>query len=225
MKYDPEKHHRRSTRLKGYDYRRFGAYFITIVTQDRTCLFGEIVNGEMRLNDAGGAIEHGWFELNHKFPTVETDGYVVMPNHFHGIVVIANVSVGADLRVGPAPDVGPAANASPAPTNGRTARLVHTAPSGAQTIRAGAHTGAPLPAVIRWFKTMTTNEYIRGVKTRGWAPFQRRLWQRNYYEHVVRDEASLNRIRRYILENPAHWEFDRDNPAATTHEPVDAWRV
>ena len=72
---------------------------------------------------------------------------------------------------------------------------------------------------------MTTNEYMRGVKTQGWTPFRGQLWQRNYYEHVVRDEESLNQIRQYILDNPARWEFDRENPAATAPEPAEAWRV
>jgi len=72
---------------------------------------------------------------------------------------------------------------------------------------------------------MTTNEYLRGVKTSGWAPFQGRLWQRNYYEHVIRDEESLNRIREYILNNPAQWAFDLENPTATAAEPPDIWRL
>jgi hypothetical protein len=72
---------------------------------------------------------------------------------------------------------------------------------------------------------MTTNEYLRGVKTSGWAPFQSRLWQRNYYEHVIRDEASLDRIREYILNNPAQWAIDRENPAASTVETPDIWRL
>jgi len=199
MKYDPDKHYRHSIRLKGYDYGQSGAYFVTVVTQDRACLFGEIVNGKTLLNDAGGMIEHWWFELNHKFPTVETDEFVVMPNHFHGIVAIADVTVGADLRVG----------------------LVR---KGAHAVPSGAHTGAPLPTVVQWFKTMTTNEYIRGVKTLRWTPFRGQLWQRNYYEYVIRDEESLDRIRRYILDNPARWTFDHEKPAETTLEPEDAWR-
>ena len=101
MKFDAEKHHRHSMRLLGYDYAQVGAYFVTSVTKDRVCLFGEIFDGEMRLNDGGRMIEQWWFELNRKFSTVETDEFVVMPNHFHGIVVIAGVTVGADLRVGP----------------------------------------------------------------------------------------------------------------------------
>ena len=196
MKFDAEKHHRHSMRLLGYDYAQVGAYFVTSVTKDRVCLFGEIVDGEMRLNDGGRMIELWWFELNRKFSTVETDEFVVMPNHFHGIVVIAGVTVGADLRVGPNSE--------------------------------GAHAGAPLPTIIQWFKTMTTNEYMRGVKTRSWTPFAGRLWQRNYYEHIVRCENELTRIREYIANNPLQWEMDRENPSQSVdvrRKPVEPWEV
>jgi REP element-mobilizing transposase RayT len=193
--YHPDSHHRRLLRLKNYDYSQTGAYFVTICTQNRTCLFGAVVDGEMRLNDVGRMVEHEWFELNHKFTAVEADEFVIMPNHCHGIVIITDGVVGADLRVGPAPK--------------------------------GAHTGAPLRSrlstVIQWFKTMTTNKYMRNVKTGTWPPFNGRLWQRNYHEHVIRNEESLNRIRQYIVDNPARWQFDRENPSVTNPEPKDAW--
>ena len=233
MKQQVEKQHRRSIRLKGYDYANTGAYFVTIVTQGRACLFGEIVNAETRLNDAGSLIERWWFELNNKFRTVETDDFVIMPNHFHGIVVIADV--GADLRVGPDSEgahIGAPLQGAPQPTTRMGTGVnpnVHPAHQGTHAgvtlqrthpvrpvARTGAHTGAPLPAIVQWFKTMTTNEYLRGVKTSGWAPFQGRLWQRNYYDHIIRDGESLNRIRQYIADNPTRWEFDPENPYAKT---------
>jgi REP element-mobilizing transposase RayT len=187
---DKDKHRRRAIRLRGYDYAQAGAYFVTIVTQDRACLFGEVVNGEMQLNDAGRMIEQWWFELNRKFSQVETDEFVVMPNHFHGTVVIAGDPVGADLRVGPDSE-------------------------GAHVDGEGTHAGVPLPTIVQWFKTMTTNSYIRGVKMLGWTPFAGRLWQRNYYEHVVRGEKEMNSIREYIANNPLQWELDRENPSRT----------
>ena len=102
MKYDPQRHHRRSIRLKGYDDARPGVYFVTICTQGRAYMFGTIMDGEMRLNEAGRMVERWWLELNNKFPNVRTDAYVVMPNHFHGIVMIVDArDVGADLRVRP----------------------------------------------------------------------------------------------------------------------------
>ena len=185
MKHNPNIHHRRSIRLKGYDYSWPGAYFITICTQDRQCLFGKVVGGEMWLNHAGAMAERWWQELNRKFRHIQTDVHIVMPNHVHGIIVIQ--SVGADLRVCP--------------------------------YMKGAHIGAPLPEIVQWFKTMTTNEYIRRVKNDGWPPFPGRLWQRNYYEHVIRDDQSLYRIRNYILENPLLWHLDRENPSAVGDDP------
>lgn len=200
MAFDPERHRRRSIRLHGYDYSQGGAYFVTVCAQNREYLFGEIADGEMRLNDAGKMVERWWYELMNKFPESETDEHIVMPNHFHGIVII----VGADLRV--------------CPESGRTHRSAPTM-------------GASLPRIMQWFKTMTTNEYIRGVKQYGWQTFVGRLWQRNYYEHIIRDGESLNKIREYIVNNPMQWALDRENlnivraglkPARTKDEP---WRI
>ncbi len=187
MTYNPDIHNRRSIRLKGYDYSQAGAYFVTICVQKRECLFGQIADREMALNDAGRMVERWWDELNNKFPQSETDEYMIMPNHFHGIIV----TVGADLRVCP----------------NQTGAHQQT----------GAHAGAPLPKIVQWFKTMTTNEYIRGVKKHHWPSFPGKLWQRNYYEHIVRDEIELHRIREYIVNNPLQWELDRENPNMATN--------
>lgn len=188
-KFDPTKHHRRSIRLKGYDYASEGAYFATIVTQGRACLFGEIRDGKMILNEAGQMIVKWWNELPNKFPDMILGAFVVMPNHFHGIIIIEK-TVGADLRVCP---------------NGE--------------IISGEHIGsplrkpnAPLSQIVQWFKTMTTNEYIRGVKQLGWIPFIGKFWQRNYYEHVIRNEKELRQKTDYILNNPFRWEDDKENP-------------
>ena len=87
-KFDPRKHHRRSIRLKGYDYSSEGAYYITIVTQGRKCIFGEIVDGEIQLNDYGEIVQKWWNEIPKHFPKVELGAHVIMPNHIHGIVFI-----------------------------------------------------------------------------------------------------------------------------------------
>jgi putative transposase len=194
MRFDPDIHRRRSIRLQGYDYAQAGAYFITVCTQDRVCIFGEVVDGEMRLNDAGRMVEQWWLELEKKFLGAKEDVSVVMPNHFHGIVILAgdnrSTDVGADLRVCPGP----------------------SEPQGAHMETQSAHTGAPLSRIVQWFKTMTTNEYIKGVKELGWTPFRGRLWQRNYYEHIIRDDRELDAVRQYIVDNPAKWAEDRENP-------------
>jgi hypothetical protein len=129
-------------------------------------------------------VERWWGELNRKFPQIRTDAFVVMPNHIHGIIVME--SVGADLRVCPDdPRVCP---------DGKWGAHIGAPLPGGPDGEQGAHTGAPqqagapLPEIVQWFKTMTTNEYIRGVKQSGWLAFRGRLWQRNYYEHIIRSE-------------------------------------
>ena len=91
MMYDPEIHQRRSIRLKGYDYSQAGAYFVTIVAQGRLCLFGDVVDGEMRANDAGEMVWRVWDGMPGRFPSIEMDEFVVMPNHVHGVIIIPPV--------------------------------------------------------------------------------------------------------------------------------------
>ncbi len=184
MAFDPNIRHRRSIRLKDYDYSQPGAYFVTLCTHTRECLFGQIADDVMVMNDAGRMIERWWRELPNKYPVVDMDNYMIMPNHFHGIIAI----VGAALRGCPQEQY---------PVNGGQ-----------------PHGVAPtLGDMIDWFKTMTTNDYIRGVKHHQWRPFTGRFWQRNYYEHIIRDEHDLGTIREYITNNPARWERDDYNPA------------
>ena len=202
MKYNPDIHYRRSIRLKHYDYSQPGAYFVTICTHNRECLFGEIVNGALVLNDAGKMVEKWWYELNTKFLNIETDAHIIMPNHFHGIIIIVGADLcvcpeNADLRVCPE-------NADlcvcPNINNNDNYRGEH--------IHQGEHIGSPLHKIVQWFKTMTTNDYIKNVRTNNWKPFNKKLWQRNYYEHIIRNEIELNKIREYILYNPLNWETD-----------------
>ena len=148
MNHKVEKQHRRSIRLRGYDYANSGAYFVTIVTQSRACLFGKIVNAETWLNDAGSVIERWWFELSNKFRTVETDDFVIMPNHFHGIVVIpvgADLCVGplTDLRVGPNPK-GAHIGAPPHGVTQPTTRMGTGVNPNVHPAHQGTHAGVPL---------------------------------------------------------------------------------
>lgn len=200
MTYDPNEHHRRSIRLSGYEYAQTGAYFITICTQDKACLFGEVVDGKMRLNDAGRMVGEAWDALRPRFPTVDFNTFVVMPNHVHGVIFITPAPVGAGLV--PAPNYGAAT------VGGTTV--------GAEPIGATTRVAPTIGDVVGAYKSWTTVLYARGVRQSGWPPFRRRVWQRNYYEHIVRSEESLNQIRQYILDNPMRWSFDRENPAAET---------
>ncbi len=209
MRYDPTIHDRRSIRLKGYDYSRAGAYFVTVCAQGRQCLFGDVINGKMQLNDAGRMVMQWWHEIENKYPDIICDEFICMPNHAHFIVI----NVGADLCV--CPDelrehakVGKPVEADLCVCPGNKGE--HT--GSPQHAGSPQHTGSPLHRVVQWFKTMTTNGYIRGVKQNGWLPFSGKLWQRNYYEHIIRNDDEMNRIWEYIKTNPARWAEDRENP-------------
>jgi putative transposase len=154
---------RKILRLKDYDYSQQGLYFITIVTQDRTCLYGVIENEKMHINSAGALIQDMWYGLPKKFTGIYLDEFVLMPNHIHGLVGIVQ------------------------------------------------QTEYSISNIVQWYKTMTTNQYIQQVHKNGWQRFNKRLWQRGYYEHVVRNEASLSQIRDYIIYNPLNWLRDEYN--------------
>ncbi len=202
MRCRPGGRQRRSIRLKGYDYSSPGAYFITICTQYREQRFGQVVDDEMRLNDAGNMLQIEWLALPARFPAIELDEFVIMPNHMHGLIFITPpTSVGATLVVALQNGAGAGAGTSPAPTG----------------------TNRPtLGDVIGAFKSITTDRYIAGVRRQGWPPFVKRVWQRNYYEHIVRNERALRAIRRYIQNNPLKWTIDRDNLQKTRALPPPA---
>lgn len=193
MKYNPDIHHRRSIRLKNYDYSQAGLYFVTICVNHRLALFGQIVDGEMMLNDAGKMIEKWWFEMAGKFARMGLHEFVVMPNHFHGIIEIEQNPVGADLCVCPST---------------HDISIIDETPIINATLMEGAHTGAPLHEIVQWFKTMTTNEYIRNVNQNQWQPFEQKLWQRNYHEHIIRNETAYLQIAEYVRTNPQCWQED-----------------
>ena len=198
-RYDPDKHHRRSIRLKEYDYAQPGAYFVTVCVQNRQCLLGTIMDRRMRLNEAGQMIQSWWNRLSDKFPTIETDEFAVMPNHIHGVIII----VERDMVVGANPCVRPELGQTRGSATGQTRG------SATGQTRGSAPT---VGRIVQWFKTMTTNAYIRGVRQNGWKPFPGKLWQRNYYERIIHNERELNAVRRYIRDNPARWANDMENP-------------
>jgi REP element-mobilizing transposase RayT len=198
MRSNPDTHHRRSIRLQDYDYSQNGAYFVTICTQNRAGLFGVITDGKLMLNDAGKMIDIWYQELHRKFHDIATNEYVIMPNHTHVIIVNNGVkpTVGADLRVCPQ---------CVCPQHVHPQRACSNA---VNDFKGGEHIGSPLHRVVQWFKTMTTNEYIRGVRTMNWLPFDKRLWQRNYYEHIIRNDSEYAHIAEYINNNPVNWKDD-----------------
>lgn len=247
MNYNPDIHHRRSIRLKGYKYSKKGAYFITLNLKNRLCLFGNIVVNEMLLNKAGIMVNKWWEKIPEKFPGIELGVYQIMPDHFHAIVINNGIvnSVGVDPRVNPNNPPTPTVGANPGvcpdafpktivgvdprvnpntppistvgvdpcvnPMNEITEQTHRSAPTDDDIIQIeGEHMGSPLRDIVQWFKTMTTNEYIRGVKSLDWHPFYNKLWQRNYWEHIIREEKSSQAITNYIINNPKNWKQDKD---------------
>ena len=194
--FDPAKHHRRSIRIKGYDYAQTGAYFVTIVTSQRDCLFGEIVAGEMVLSDFGKIAEACWRAIPEHFPAVELGAYVIMPNHVHGIIII-DESVGTRR----ADDVGTGAF-------GRGAALLRPYMRPNESFpdesRPNVKPGS-LGAIVRSYKSAVSYRIRKEHNTT-------EIWQRNYYEHIIRDDKDLQRITDYINTNPLRWNEDDENP-------------
>jgi len=196
MQYNSDIHHRRSIRLKGYDYSQAGAYFVTICAQSRECLFGDVIESEMRVNNAGRMIRKWWNESAMKFNNIELDESVIMPNHFHGIINIVGAVLCGRPEMNEQTKIGQPNNTRQPHNIGQPRRVAPTVGN-----------------IVEWFKTMTTNEYIRNVRHDNWPPFSGKLWQRNYYEHIIRNEDELNRTKEYIVNNPARWAEDEENPA------------
>ncbi|MFA9404514.1 MAG: transposase [Anaerolineales bacterium] len=175
---------RRSIRLRNYNYSQPGAYFVTICALDRDCLFGDVVNGKVALNELGGIAQRCWYEIPDHFLNVELDEFIVMPNHVHGLIMIAG-----------------ATHASP------VQKILNTAQKPRRILPRGVKSGS-LGAIIGSYKSAVTRQINTIHNTPG-----AKLWQRNYYEHIIRSDNEMNRIRRYISQNPAKWKFDRENPS------------
>ncbi len=194
MTYDPERHHRRSIRLPGYDYSQPGAYFVTVCTHDGEPLFGQVIDGIMQPNRFGRIVHVCWSNLPRHYPHVALDEFVVMPTHAHMVIVLAD----DPSQAVPTAGYTPTGDRPPAPT------------------RHG------LPEIVRGFKTSSAHRINASRGTPG-VP----VWQRNYYEHIIRNDRTLQAIRQYIRDNPLRWHLDRYNPAATGAAPeaAEIWRM
>jgi len=180
MTYDPTVHHRRSIRLRGHDYSQGGMYFVTICCHDRQALFGEIVDGDMVLNKAGQAVVDSWDWLSKQHEHVRLNEFVIMPNHVHAIIEV----VGAQC---PAKNVG-----------AQFIAPVFSAPD------QGAMNRAPtVGMLVRAFKARCTRA-INGLWQTSGIP----VWQRNYYEHIIRNEDAYLKIAEYVQTNPQRWKDD-----------------
>ena len=169
MKYNANTHHRRSIRLKDYDYSQAGMYFVTIGTHNKECILGEVLDGKIRLSEYGQITANSWLWLSQQYLYIDLDEWIIMPNHLHGIIVINTECRGGSRT---------------APTNRK-----------------------PLGRLIGAFKTVSS-KHINLIRNIPGAP----VWQRNYYEHIIRNEKELNQIREYVLNNPLQWELDNEHP-------------
>ena len=166
--FDPNVHHRRSIRMKHYDYRQAGAYFVTVCTRGRECLFGEVITEDglnrVELNEIGRGFSNAWLKTPRRHCGLELDEWIIMPNHLHAIV---SWPLDSDWRLGD---------------------------------------------VIGGYKSLTTTAYCKRVHIGEWPPFEKKFWQRNFWEHVIRNERELENIRAYIVNNPANWTRDIHHP-------------
>jgi putative transposase len=186
MKYSPDIHRRRSIRLKGYDYSQAGLFFITISMKNRLCLFGEIVDdgrGTMHraLNKYGRIAEKEWTKTSEIRPNIRLDEFVIMPNHMHGIIEINEIADGRDTM--------------------HCKGTMHRAPTVEQF---GKPTSNTIPTIIRGYKSSVTKQ-INILRNQPGVP----VWQRNYYEHIIRNEKSYYQISEYIQTNPLKWQDDQ----------------
>ena len=190
--------YRKSVRLKGYDYTEPNAYFVTVCTHYKRCIFGEVVHHEMALNAYGHVAHECWQGIPNHFPVVELDAFQAMPNHVHGIIAITSRPGGAD-SLPPTEAARPGECARPVQGTRCTARARPCGPA-----------RKSLGAIVGSFKSAVTkriNQLRRAPGTH--------VWQTNYHEHIIRNEREFTRIRDYIINNPASWELDRENPHRT----------
>ena len=190
MRTDISGNHRRSIRVKDYDYSQAGAYFITICTHDRACLFGKIVDGKMTLNDAGRMAESCWEDIPDHFPHADLDEFVIMPNHIHGTIILTDKDGTNGYCRGEKYYCRGEKFFAPTTAHGKPKGTSKTVGSIVRGFKIG---------VTKWMRQNTT---IRDV------------WQRNYWEHIIRNDDEMDRIRQYILDNPAQWDMDKNNPNA-----------
>jgi putative transposase len=193
LPFAPKNHHRRSIRLPGYDYTQAGAYYVTLVTWRRDCLFGEVVEGEMRLNEVGQIAQWEWVNLSQRFKFIELGAFMVMPNHFHGILIFHDVRATHPGMTDAIPGKNPLQNTAPDDPDGSPL------PHGPKPLSLGA--------MMAQFKSRVTKRLWKIPSLSG-TP----IWQRNYYEHIIRDERDMQSKWDYIEGNPVLWNDDEENP-------------
>ncbi len=208
MNYNPNIHHRRSIRLKGYDYSQAGLYFITICCEDRECRFGKIENDKMVLNELGDIAYNEWIKLSERFSNWELDCFQIMPNHMHGIIALNTIGAGFT----PAPMNGaipvqndkwqPVQNDKGQPRGLPQREIIE------DNIRTGASPVPTVAGIVGAYKSLVANNCLKIFKSKN--EIMGKLWQRNYYENIIRNEQSYQNISDYIISNPAKWHDDKN---------------
>jgi REP element-mobilizing transposase RayT len=200
MNYDPNLHNRNSIRLQGYDYSQPGAYFITINTHNKIHQFGWIMNGYMKFSEIGKIVQEQWLEIPLHFKKVLLDDFIIMPNHMHAIVVIEDGNKSQRCK-GEALGFSESKTTmgNPLTTLGNETGIL--SPNASPNQHPIGTTPGSLSAIIQNFKSVTTRKINKELETPGAM-----LWQRNFYEHIIRDEEDYDRIVEYIRDNPNRWE-------------------
>ncbi|MCL2290185.1 MAG: transposase [Bacteroidetes bacterium] len=183
--YNPNIHHRHSFRLKGYDYSQAGLYFITICVQNHRCLLGKIIDGKIELNEYGKIVEECWLEITQHYPDCILHEFVVMPNHLHGIIELTKNGVNATV--------------------------------GVENFRPHENNDTQLPVGVENFrplqrpncKSRSIGAIVRGFKIGTTKRFHASIWQRYYWEHIIRNNDVYQRIANYIIHNPVNWGKDK----------------
>lgn len=223
MTFDQEKHHRRSLRLKNRDYSREGYYFVTICARNRENIFADFCVGvglapTLVLTAAGRIVENNWRKIADQ--NVKTDAFVIMPNHIHGIIIIKSHCLRVGVGLAPTPDLSPTSNSGQPPGLPLPQEMA-LAPDSPPDNDHGRPQGAPLQqkiappstlgAIIGAFKSRCALEYLKFIDGNDLNE-SGKIWQRNYYEHIIRDRKELAVIKNYIKSNPNNWTEDEENP-------------
>jgi putative transposase len=197
-------HHRKSIRLKGYDYSSEGLYFITICCQDRVCRFGDVLDGKMILNEFGQIANDEWIKLVDRFENFELDAFQIMPNHMHGIIKLKEPHVGSGFT----PDQSSQNEPNKNEPNKNEPNAIES--NNIQHIiieNKTSNNNSSISDIIGAYKSIVSNGCLEIYKSRN--QMMGKLWQRNYYEHIIRDARAYENIANYILNNPQKWEEDK----------------
>lgn len=200
MPYNPEIHHRRSVRLQGYDYSKEGLYFITICTIDKLCLFGEIVDTKMIRNELGEIVTQCWINIPNHFPNAILHEFIIMPNHLHGIIELKPDNIENQVNVG-------VQNFEPLRELHKIHQYQKIIPRSIGSIVRGFKIG-----VTKWYRDKIKSVIENKMPREGYLQisiYENKIWQRNYHEHIIRNEESYLKISSYIINNPINWKEDK----------------